>query len=181
MEDLRKLQKALGLERHPSDIQVWRRERQIESPWYFEGVYYDYTPAQSTKSIRKESLKHIVQSIKHWRRINTHSLAIKRVLIDLFALRNSQKTFFFLTRNDFLVPLLIEANREIKKHFPESDLYLEVVNDPEAKDKRQLLLYISTKLAPREARPILKKLDNEWWLAALEKAQGKLCISLEYQ
>lgn len=177
MQDLKELQESLIIERHPSTIQAWPSERQNESPYYskYEKAYYDLIPPKATRRELVDFLDLLrVVWIKRKHRTST-------LLSSLFTFRDPQAVVSFLRKNDFLVPLLIEANKEIKKHFPESQTYLELVSDPEAVDEWQLFLYISTKLAPREARPILKRLDNEWWLAALERAQGKLCISLEYQ
>jgi hypothetical protein len=179
MQDIKKLEEALGFERHSTDVESWRKTPLNESPYFFGGAYYDYTPTKAAKSERKESLKRIVLFTKRWRKNKLQNLALMRVE-KLFSLRNSQAICSFLERNGFLIPLLIEANIEIKKHFPDSRLYLDLISDPEV-DERQLFLYICTNLTPREARPNLNRLDNDWWLAALDRARGKLCVSLEYQ
>lgn len=181
MQDLKTLREALEPERHPSGIELWRRDRHNESLYYFRGAYYDYPPTKSGKPTRKESLKRIVQFTKRWNQIKTQNLAVRIKILKLFTLRNSGETFSFLIKNDFLLSILIDANNEIKKHFPETELLLEVVGDPDGVDPDQLFLYISTDLPPREARPKLKAFYRDWWLDALGRAQGKLCISLEYQ
>jgi hypothetical protein len=99
----------------------------------------------------------------------------------LLTFRGREEVSYFLRENPFLVTLILEARSEIGKQFPDSQLFLEVLSDTEGIDPDRLYLYISTDLPPTEARPRLKALDNDWWLAALNRAQGKLCISLEYQ
>jgi len=100
--------------------------------------------------------------------------------LDLFTVRDQQEVDAFLRENPFLSGLTLEARIQIRKHFPDSELILETISDPEGLDPDKLFLYIGTKESPRDARPRLKALDREWWLAALERAQGKLCIGLEY-
>ncbi|MGH9765768.1 MAG: hypothetical protein ACREDR_21965 [Blastocatellia bacterium] len=97
-----------------------------------------------------------------------------------FSLRDSAGVKLFLSENNFLYDLLIEAVSEINKRFPEPDLALEVVLDPDESDDAQLFLYVCTTLAPKDARSHLKEFDRGWWLPALPRTRGKLCISLEY-
>jgi len=101
-------------------------------------------------------------------------------LDSLLTFRNPEVVASFLSDNPFIVKLILEARDEIRKQFPDSQLFLEVLSDTEGIDPDKLYLYVSTDLSPKEARPRLKALDNDWWLAALNRAQSKLCISLEY-
>ena len=103
------------------------------------------------------------------------------VEVEGFTVRNHEEVGSFLRENRFLVTLALEARNEIRKHFPESELLLEVLRDTEGIDPDILYLYVSTDLSPTDARPRLNSLDNGWWLHALRRAQGKLCISLEYR
>lgn len=109
------------------------------------------------------------------------TLGSKLAIEGLFAVRNRQEVSTFLRESPFLIMLILEARIQIAKYFPESELHLETISDPEGLEPSKLFLYISTNESPRDARPKLKSLDKEWWLAALDRAQGKLCISLEYQ
>jgi len=102
-------------------------------------------------------------------------------LSSLLTFRNRAEIDSFLNINTFVVPLIFEAVGEIKKQFPDSQLLLEVLKDAEGIEPDTLYLYVSTDLSPAVARPKLNTLDNEWWLQALSRAQGKLCISLEYR
>ena len=74
----------------------------------------------------------------------------------------------------FLVPLLLEAHDKILRYFPDAQLFLEAIADPEATDDSQLVAFVATGLAPSEALSRLEQFDKVWWLDALERAQGKL-------
>ena len=87
----------------------------------------------------------------------------------------------FLEVNPFLIPLLKEAFTLIRKYFPSSKLILEAVADPEAIDEEQLVVFIAANHDPDEASEALHRLDEDWWLDAMERAQDKLCITLEFQ
>jgi hypothetical protein len=133
-------------------------------------------------------LKHVRMAKKQvLRRIagvcySKYRAAISKPRIEsLLTFRGREEVSSFLRENPFLVTLILQARTEIRKQFPDSQLFLELLSDTEGTDPDRLYLYISTDLAPIEARPRLKALDNDWWLAALNRAQNKLCISLEYQ
>ena len=101
-------------------------------------------------------------------------------LEQLYAFRKPTETLHFLEANPFLVPLLQEAYANIRKYFPYSEIFLEVVTDPEAFEK-QLVVFISVEQNPEEASQALDQLDENWWLDAMERAEDKLCITLEFR
>ena len=69
----------------------------------------------------------------------------------VFGLRNEEQVSAFLRDNPFLSRVILEARAEIRKYFPQSPLFLEVLGDCEGVDPDTLYLYISTDLSP--ARP----------------------------
>jgi len=87
----------------------------------------------------------------------------------------------FLERYPFLVSLLIEAYYYIVEFFPHSPVYLAITADPEEFGRDQLTVFIATDLGPDEAVEVLSRFDKKWWLNSLKRAQGKLCITLEFQ
>jgi hypothetical protein len=97
-----------------------------------------------------------------------------------FALRNESDVAAFLGEHPFLLPLLLESHDRINEQFPNARPVLEVVTDPEGADDFQLALFIRTRLAPEEAVANLERFDDTWWLDALDRARGKLCITLEF-
>ena len=97
----------------------------------------------------------------------------------LYTFRERAKALWFLERYPFLISLLLEAYSKIGNYFPYPQVFLEVVTDPEAFDDYQLVVSIATNLDPDEAVDTLERLDEDWWLDALDRAQGKLCIDVE--
>ncbi|MBV9020754.1 MAG: hypothetical protein JOZ71_08565 [Ktedonobacteraceae bacterium] len=99
----------------------------------------------------------------------------------VYSFRNKQKILRFLETKQFLILLLLEARFHIAKFFPGSEVFLEIDTDPEAPTDEQLVAFIATSLPSNEALARLKQLDEDWWLNALDRAQGKLCITVEFQ
>ncbi|MDP2935423.1 MAG: hypothetical protein Q8O86_02915 [Dehalococcoidia bacterium] len=112
-----------------------------------------------------------------------HRAAIAEIasLEQMYVFRRPEEVIEFLEDHPFLVALLFDAHPQIVKHFgPRPDAVLEVVVDPEAMADRELFALIRTHLPPRDALSRLERLDEEWWIEALERAQGALCIDLEF-
>ena len=99
----------------------------------------------------------------------------------LYQLRGRAEVVAFVAEHPFLTPLLAEAYRQIESYFPQSQAFLEVVADKEAPDDRELVASVVTGLSPAEALPTLDRFDEGWWLDASGRAQGKLCITLEFR
>jgi hypothetical protein len=100
---------------------------------------------------------------------------------NLYIFREANEVRSFLKENPFLIPLLQEARMHIKRYFPDSDVVLEVVTDPEIMGEKDLVAFIVVELTADEACDILDRLDEEWWLDASDRAQDLLCITLEYK
>jgi hypothetical protein len=99
----------------------------------------------------------------------------------VYTFRKSSEVSYFLEEHPFLTPLLREAYSHIRKYFPSSTLFLEVVADPEARDEEQLVVFVAVNQDPDEASKALDQFDKDWWLDALERARDKLTITLEFQ
>ncbi|MDI6792306.1 MAG: hypothetical protein QME81_05485 [bacterium] len=102
-------------------------------------------------------------------------------LEQLYAFRERGEVLWFLERYPFLGSLLLEASGKIGSYFPDSQLFLEVFTDPETINNYQLVISIATNLAPNEAVERLEWFDEDWWLDALDRAQEKLCINVEFR
>lgn len=107
------------------------------------------------------------------------SQAVIQWLERLYTFRQREEVLWFLERYPFLVSLLLEAYDRIGAYFPYSQVFLQVVTDPEATDDDQVVVFIATALDPDEAVESLERFDDEWWLDALDWARGKLCIDVE--
>lgn len=99
----------------------------------------------------------------------------------IYELTRKTEVVNFLTTYPFLTDLLLEAFGQVEKFFGlNPDVTLEVVQDLEATDERELVASIHTSLPPDEALDRLDQLDDHWWLDAMTKAQGNFCINLEF-
>ncbi len=98
----------------------------------------------------------------------------------LYTLRDRAEVIRFLQENPFLVSVVREAYDPIQKHFVGANVFLELSADPEA-DHEELLISIATDLDVGKARANLKLFDHDWWLHALDRAQGKVCIDVEFR
>ncbi len=87
----------------------------------------------------------------------------------------------FFEKYPFLVSLLVEAYLNIKEFFPYSLVYLTIATDPEEFGIDRLIAFIATNLDPDGALDALSAFDKKWWLNSLKRAQGKLCITLEFR
>ncbi len=99
----------------------------------------------------------------------------------IYSFRKPKEVQRFLETNKFLAPLLMEAYFEIRKYFPNPRVFVEVDTDPEEPNDRQLVAFIATDFSPNEALRKLKQFDEGWWLDALDRAQKKLCINVEFE
>lgn len=104
-----------------------------------------------------------------------------QALEHLYTFRKRLETQRFLEANRFLIPILGEAYTNIRRYFSTSVLFLEVVSDPEVSGAEQLVLFIAVDHDPDAASDTLAQLDEDWWLEAMERAQDRLCITLEFR
>lgn len=98
-------------------------------------------------------------------------------LENLYNFRQKSEVLDFLEKHPFLIPLLLEAHTHIRQHFPDSPLFLQYITDPEI-DFPQLAVYIDRpqELNAEEAIDKLESIDDDWWIDAEPKSQGKMFI-----
>lgn len=86
----------------------------------------------------------------------------------------------FVASHPFLIAILEEVRQKVSDFFPlPFNLILEVTADLETTASHALFVFIQTPLALTEALRRLDRFDDEWWLKASERAEGKLCIDVE--
>lgn len=96
------------------------------------------------------------------------------------SIRDYIRVSSFLTENSGLVPVLLAACVRIQEDMPDAlRPILELIEDPES-GTRKLFLLIPTKLPVKEARQILRKLDETWWLDAAQSVGSRVNIDLEF-
>jgi len=99
-----------------------------------------------------------------------------------FNITNRFQVTKYIIKHRYLIDLLLEAKRVIGKYFHGSELYLEILSDPDIKkSNEQLVLNILTDLPVNDAIEKRNRFDKEWWLKNWSLAKGKLCITLEYK
>lgn len=102
-------------------------------------------------------------------------------LADAYTFRDGDSVAAFLLRHPYLVDLLMEARGEIRKQFgPETPVVLQLSSDAEAEHDEELLALVLTPLPVDEALSRLDRLDETWWLDALDRAQDQLTIHVEF-
>lgn len=111
---------------------------------------------------------------------NPVSVADIESLEKLYSWRGKTEILQFLKKHHFVIPVLLEAPDKICHYFPDAQLFLEVVSDPEGIDDAMLELAICINLEPDEAVDKLNKFQDDWWLNLSDKIRQPLCPILEY-
>jgi hypothetical protein len=117
--------------------------------------------------------------------VDTARVPVKKpkpeALEKLYNFRRPVEVKGFLAAPPFLVPLLGEAHDKIGEYFgPHPKVVLEVVTDPEADDDRRLFVFNQTSPPPDETLDRLDRLDDDWWLDAGDRGEGKFCLDVEF-
>jgi hypothetical protein len=96
-----------------------------------------------------------------------------------YQLRDSERVMSFLQNHSYLCSLLPEARHYIGVYFPNTPVALEVADDPESINSQLVAIIIVTS-SPDEVSDRLEQFDRAWWLGAIGRARGKLCINVEF-
>lgn len=92
---------------------------------------------------------------------------------------NEEKIISFIKEYPFLLSILLEAPREVKRIFGENvSLGLELHHDPEA-DFEELFIVIKSTYSAEKAREFMDKLGEGWFLNLIELTHNKLSITEE--
>lgn len=98
-----------------------------------------------------------------------------------YGFRDNDAVERFIGRHPELLPLLVDARRVIDTYFGQrTPVELEVFIDPEAPNETTLFVLIQTRLSTDEALRSLRSFDEEWWVHAIDRADGHLVISFEH-
>jgi len=104
-----------------------------------------------------------------------------KTLREKYILRNGwRERWKFLQKYPSLAPVLLEAHDNITKYFPNNPpVFLRLNIAPEDLSEDELVASVASGLEVDTAVDMLNEFDEGWWLAALTRASGKLCITLE--
>ena len=108
-------------------------------------------------------------------------LDMVRLLPERYTTPDIPAVLEFLNAHPSLEPLLLEAYSHIRADFPAAPLFLEIFTDAEWPEDRQLLITISPLCPPPEALVQYRRLQQNWWLAAMPRAAGALALLVEYR
>jgi hypothetical protein len=97
----------------------------------------------------------------------------------LYQLRHENEVWAFLDQHSFLIPLLLAAEPQIKHHFTDAQLFLEVYSEPESINSQSLLISIVTCLDVEQAFTKRAELHRDWWFKHVHEAQNKLGLYVE--
>jgi hypothetical protein len=98
-----------------------------------------------------------------------------------YAFRDSQEVVSFLEENSALLSLLFEIHGKLREYLSFPQIFLYVFRDPDSDNDRQLVVSILPDIDPLMADMQLQRFDEEWWLDNLDRAGGKVCITLEFR
>lgn len=103
-------------------------------------------------------------------------------LADLYRFDDPAAVTDFLSRHDFLVDVLVEAREHISTHFgPDTPTVLEVFYDlDDEHGDPELFALIETTLPAEEALLHLDRLDETWWLDAVQRGRFILQIDVRF-
>jgi len=91
-----------------------------------------------------------------------------------------QEIELFLKENEYLLPILMEAQEPISSIFGKNvKVFLELLHDPEESGWDELFIVIKSKYSAKEAVMLENKLVEEWFLDKIEECRGKLNITEE--
>lgn len=107
----------------------------------------------------------------------TSVFSVSRRLEEFYIFENTEEIVVFVGAHIFLENILLEAPKWIESIFGKSvEIHLELHRDPE-ENFEELFIVIKSPYAPKEARKLMDKLGEQWFLDIIEETQGKLCIT----
>lgn len=88
--------------------------------------------------------------------------------------------FIFLLKHPELFLILYHIQPKIKQYFPNCTLTLQLVNDPEIPESKQLFILIQTKLDIDTAFELLKQFDQNYWLDIYFQLGSIINLTLDF-
>ena len=117
-----------------------------------------------------------IWQIQYWGGIKLKTKAQR--LEQLYQFWKSEEVWHFLETHQYLIPLLIDAHSQIRKHFPTANLTLEYAPDPEIAGEEQLLVIIAFGDNVDYDHEALQRFNHDWWFDAGDQAFNDVCIIL---
>lgn len=87
----------------------------------------------------------------------------------------------FLLKNRFLILLLEEIPNKIYEYYGnEQEISLELFYEPDFPQSSKLWVSVLTEKSAEDARSIMDRIDEDWWLENIDRANCKLNIGIDY-
>ncbi len=110
----------------------------------------------------------------------THTRTHAEHLAKDYIIENPKEVADFIGDNLFLLEILEEIPAKIKQHFGnEQKFSLQFFPDPEDVNSHRLRVNVQSESA-KEARQIMDKLDEDWWIDNEVRSDSKILITPEY-
>jgi hypothetical protein len=106
--------------------------------------------------------------------------ALSNLLKDKYVLFDSYEVLEYLQLERELIPVLLEAERQIRNIFIDEKLALKFIYDPEIVNWKKLIVTIHTHLDADDAFDKLKLLDHGWCLDASYPVSSDLDIHIDF-
>lgn len=98
-----------------------------------------------------------------------------------YEIHNPKEVGEFLGNNLFLLDLIGEIPSQIRKYFGKKQkLVLEFFLDPEDPNWHRLHILVPTNSSVDEARTLMDKFDENWWLDNEPRSNSKIMVNLRY-
>lgn len=153
----------------------------------FIGVYPIPTPDNKKYKQTNKKLKtlepqefHSFDSETSHRVSPDFNTVLSNLLKDKYILFDSHEILQYLQLKRELIPVLLEAERQIRKIFIDEKLVLKFIYDPEIVNWKKLIVAIHTYLDASDAFDKLKLLDHSWWLDASYSVSSDLDIHIDF-
>lgn len=115
------------------------------------------------------------------REVHSKTLEQINVLAREYEIGDPSEVAGFLRENAFLLGLLEEIPRQIRRVFgKKQSLRLAFFFDPEDPSYHRMSVAIPTSLPVEKSSSLLKKFDDEWWMENERKSRSKILIDLEF-
>lgn len=113
--------------------------------------------------------------------LSTPSLDIQQIG-RFYLIEDENQLIEFVSRNPEIVTLLLEAQKQIRKYFPQERLVLNVSSDSDYIEWERVKIFIYVGVNDvDEASDKLSQFDNDWWLDNCSGIGLKLYIGLEFE
>lgn len=146
---------------------------------------FEYETFRETSNyIKKERPSAAIEELKPQRNIVETSAILQAIgdidlLKEVYLFQQTKEIKTYLWNNRFLLDILFEAYEQIINVFGKGiELNLELHRDYE-EDFEELFIVIKSSLEPNVMLALMDKLDDEWFLGAMDSTKGKLNITVE--